>query len=225
MPKRPFQFVVSHVATSKPGNKEVVDSHITASSFERHPWFAGAFCKHKVSVARTAGVFKNQYCVGAMGVYMARTALLISLMVAPAGAEHSYKNSGIPLRTEAETKTFQWKPPHLTPPPSPPPLPSFSPLPPFSPPPPPHRRLQLPVVLSPPPPPPPPPPVVPSPPPPPGACTGLLGCIVQGAYQTIITTLDFFQSLVNIKLNFWYQVCSIFFTTGCINYAPPTVFG
>eukprot|EP00884_Botryococcus_braunii_P004320 jgi/Botrbrau1/1388/Bobra.0063s0088.1 len=105
-------------------------------------------------------------------------------------------------------------PPFFDPPPPPPPSPP--PPPPPSPPPPP------PVVLSPPPPPPPPPPPIPSPPPPPGACTGLLGCIVQGAYQTIITTLDFFQSLVNIKLNFWYQVCSLFFTTGCINYAPPT---
>ncbi len=58
-------------------------------------------------------------------------------------------------------------------------------------------------------------------------CAGAVQCIVQGVYEVVSAKLNFLLSLVNIKLNFWYNVCSLFFSTGCVNYAPPgpTVFG
>jgi hypothetical protein len=53
------------------------------------------------------------------------------------------------------------------------------------------------------------------------SCLWLAQCIVYGIYQILTIKLDIIQSIINFKLNFLYQLCSIF-STNCINYAPPT---
>eukprot|EP00884_Botryococcus_braunii_P004387 jgi/Botrbrau1/1394/Bobra.0063s0094.1 len=154
-----------------------------------------------------------------MATLMFRTSVVLALMAALLTGTTARSLEG-PRRALLQTP-----PPVVIPlPPSPPPLPGFSPI---SPPP---VVSPPPIVLSPPPPvvvavppPPPTPVVVPGPPPPPGTCNSILGCIVYGVYQILNIKLETVQLLVNFKLNLLYNICTLFSSTGCTNYAPPGV--
>jgi hypothetical protein len=53
-------------------------------------------------------------------------------------------------------------------------------------------------------------------------CAWVAQCLFQGIFQALLVLNDFLANLVNITLNFWSNVCTIFVTNGCPNSAAPT---